>query len=198
MAVTKQVYTVTAAPTWTNLAAATAFESAFVDAGLMTSWYDSFANGAHENRVLEVIYDPTKTYGKTYYWFIFVSNVIYVHIATGWNSTTHVPTGTQYLDYFSTATNTAGNHRALYTPGNNTADLYLTRYTASGSSWFTIHLASTYKTFGIIPSTHTVRSWIDLDKVCFSGLIESKLVAQTTAASVTWETPPVFTAVSLR
>ena len=51
MAVTKQVYT--AAATWTASGLADIFQSAFIDAGLMTAWHDSFLNTV-ENRVLAV------------------------------------------------------------------------------------------------------------------------------------------------
>ena len=50
MAVTKQTYT--AAATWTAAQLATLFENAFINAGLMTAWYDSFLSGTVENLVL--------------------------------------------------------------------------------------------------------------------------------------------------
>ena len=102
MACTKQTYTATA--TWTASDLAQLFEDAFIDAGLMTAWYDSFLSSSVENRVLEVVYDGTKTYGKTYYWFMFTTTGVYLHVATGWDAPNNVPSGTQYLDYFSTTT----------------------------------------------------------------------------------------------
>ena len=105
MPVTFQGYSVPA--TVTPSAMATALGTVFTDAGLIASggtWYDSFASGGIENRVLEIVYDNSKTYGKTYYWFMFSGADIFVHIATGWNVTSHIPAGqggagTQYLDW---------------------------------------------------------------------------------------------------
>ena len=51
MAVTVEDYSATA--TWTASGLADIFRDAFIDAGLMTVWYDSFLNTV-ENRVLEV------------------------------------------------------------------------------------------------------------------------------------------------
>ena len=84
MACTKETYT--AAATWTPAQLAQLFEDAFIDAGLMTAWYDSFADSGIENRVLEITYDGTKTFGKTYYWFMFSTSGVYLHVATGWSA----------------------------------------------------------------------------------------------------------------
>lgn len=169
MAVTKETYT--AAATWTAAQLATLFEDAFVDAGLMTAWYDSFLSGSIENRILEITYDGTKTYGKAYYWFTFTTSTVGVAIATGWNATTHVPTGTQYLDYFSTATNTQSNHYGIRTGLTTGTAIELVRYTASGYSWFAFRNGATPTSFFIAPASTVIAPWIDLNKVVFHHFI---------------------------
>lgn len=165
MAVTKQVYTAT--PTITNATAANIFRSAFIDAGLMTEWYDSFLSGSVENRILEVVYDGAKTYGKTYYWFMFSnSNTVSFHVTTGWDAVNHIPTGTQYLDYYNTTTNSTGSLRTIFTYVSNT-NLSITRYTSgvnTNHSWFVISQGSTYFTFHITKPGVTFHSWVDLNK----------------------------------
>jgi hypothetical protein len=169
MAVTKQTYT--AAPTWTAAQLATIFEDAFVDAGLMTAWYDSFLSGAVENRILEITYDGAKTYGKTYYWFMFTTTAIGVSVASGWNATTDVPTGTQYLDFFATTTNATTNHTILRSSLATGTAAELVRYTASGYSWFVFRNGAVPAPFFIAPATTGIAPWIDLDKVLFHHFI---------------------------
>jgi hypothetical protein len=174
MAVTVETYTATA--TWTAAELADLFKDAFIDAGLMTDWYDSFLNTI-ENRILEVEYDDIKTYGKTYYWFQFTTGGVFLSVATGWNATTHVPTGTQYLDYYSNSTSSTANH-ALLTSLTSTTSVTLTRYTSivdSGFSWFLIRNGTT--SFDLhIPSASVGRvSWLDLDKVLFHPCLRAKL-----------------------
>jgi len=173
MAVTVEDYTATA--TWTASGLADLFRDAFIDAGLMTAWYDTFLNTI-ENRVLEVQYDGTKTYGKTYYWFQFTTSGVFISVATGWNATTHVPTGTQYLDYVHSTTNSTGNHRTL-TSLNATTTVTLTRYTSgvsSGFSWFLLRNGTTYFNFHIPGAGATRVSWLDLDKVWFGLIVRCK------------------------
>lgn len=172
MAVTVEAYTATA--TWTAAQLATLFENAFIDAGLMTAWYDSFLNTV-ENRILEVQYDGTKTYGKAYYWFQFTTGGVFLHVATGWNATTHVPTGTQYLDYFSTTTNATTNHATLVSL-TSTTTATLTRYTSgvnSSFSWFIIRNGTTSYNFHIPSASVGKVSWLDLNKVLFHPVINA-------------------------
>ena len=169
MAVTKQTYT--AAATWTAAQLATLLENAFINAGLMTAWYDSFLSGTVENRVLEITYNGAKTYGKTYYWFTFTTSTIGVAIASGWNAGTDVPTGTQYLDYFSTATNTQNNHYQIKTGLAAGTAAELVRYTASGYSWFAFRNGANPVPFFIAPASTGIAPWVDLDKVLFHHLI---------------------------
>jgi hypothetical protein len=191
MPVTKQVYTATA--TWTAAQLADVFRDAFIDAGLMSAWHDSFLSGSIENRVLEVVYDATKTYGTTYYWFMFgATGGAFVHICTGWNTGSDIPAGpssagTQYLDWVATTTNNTVNHKGITPAGLTTAtDAILTRYTASGQSWFTLHQGANYRCFGIIPPAHAVRSWVDLDRVVFGGYLESDTSVSNGSGRVQW------------
>ena len=172
MAVTKATYT--AAATWTASGLADIFKTAFIDAGLMTDWYDSFLNTV-ENRVLEVQYDNTKTYGKTYYWFMFTTSGVFLHVASGWNATTHVPTGTQYLDYYSTTTNSVTNHLNLVSLVSTTSAT-LTRYTSgveSSFSWFLLRNGTVNFNFHIPSASAGRPAWMDLNKVLYHAIISS-------------------------
>jgi hypothetical protein len=169
MAVTKQTYALN--PTWTAVQHADFIRQVFIDAGLMTEWHDSFLSGTMENRILEVQYDPTKTYGRTYYWFIFTGGQMYLALATGWNAVTHVPTGTQYLDFYTTTTNAITNHRLIYS-WSTTTTLTMVRYQSNinpNFSWFLIRNGSSSSNFHIAHSSvgQKIVTWIDLDKVFF-------------------------------
>ncbi len=165
MAVTTATYTATA--TWTASQLADIFRSAFIDAGLMTEWHDSFLNTI-ENRVLEVTYNGAKTYGKTYYWFQFTTGGVFFHLAGGWSTGSDIPSGTQYLDYFSTTTNATTNHDTLVTLSATTT-VTIDRFTSGNYSWFVVKNGSTVYTFHIVPPSATMLSWVDLDKVIFNG-----------------------------
>jgi hypothetical protein len=170
MAVTKATYTATA--TWTASQLADVFKQAFIGAGLMTDWYDSFLNTV-ENRVLQVVHDSGKTYGTVYYWFMFTTGGVFIHTALGWNATTHVPTGTQYLDYFATTTNATTNHRSLVSLAAATT-VSLTRYTSavnSGCSWFVLRNGSTYQPFMLPSPTMGPSALIDQNKMAFNGML---------------------------
>lgn len=171
MACTKETYTATA--TWTVSQLADLFRDAFIDAGLMTAWFDSFLSGSIENRILEVTYDGTKTYGKTYYWFMFSTSGVFLHVATGWNAATDQPSGTQYLDFFATTTNATSNHWQMFAAAtSNTVELV--RYTSgvdADQSWFTIKRSGGIdRTFTILKGV-TVQSWLDLSKGFFNGFV---------------------------
>lgn len=169
MAVTKATYTATA--TWTASQLADLFQSAFVASGLMTAWHDSFTSSGVENRVLAVAYDGGATYGTTYYWFQFTTSGAYLHVATGWNTGSDIPSGTQYLDYYSTTTNATTNHWQLFS-GASSSTVTLTRYTSgtdADQSWYVINNGSVRRTFTITPATMTLQSWLDLDKGFYNG-----------------------------
>ena len=185
MAVTKQTYT--AAPTWTASAAAALFEDAFIDGNLMTAWHDSFVNGSVENRILKVSYDATKTYGECYYWFVFTTTFIGVSVASGWNNSTNVPTGTQYLDYFATTTNITSNHSPLLSAASATTQLDLVRYTSaidSDYSWFVIRNDAVPLPFMITPASAPIVPWIDLDKNLFHHILQSNVNVAATGQSI--------------
>jgi hypothetical protein len=174
MAVTKETYTATA--TWTAAQLATLFEDAFIDAGLMVAWYDSFLNTV-ENRILEVDYDGSKTYGKAYYWFMFTTGGVFLHVASDWDASTDVPTGTQYVDYFSTTTNYTTNHRTLISGLTPTTTLTLTRYTSAVNtdfSWFMLRNGTTNYNFHIPDAGAPEAGWLDLNKVMFHPIFQAK------------------------
>jgi hypothetical protein len=169
MAVTKETYS--AAPTWTAAQLAQLFEDAFIDAGLMTAWYDNFLSGSVENRVLEVTYDASKTYGKCYYWFQFTTTFAGVSVASGWDAATGVPTGTQYLDFYATTTNATTNHYSIAGTLAAGTQVSLVRYTSGGHSWFVLRNGSTPFPFMITPGTATIVPWLDLDKTLFHHFV---------------------------
>jgi hypothetical protein len=168
MAVTKQTYTATA-----TLTAATFFtelRSAFIDAGLMTEWHDDFTNTL-QNRVMEIT-NAAGTYGKTYYWFMVgaIGDLRY-HVATGWNTGSHIPSGTQYLDYFATTTNSVNNHKTLAT-FNFTTDVKVTRYTSGDVNFFVISQGATYSCFTIVKGSGSFQPWVDFSKGFLNLLYE--------------------------
>jgi hypothetical protein len=191
MAVTKQTYT--AAPTWTAADLATTYRSAFIDAGLMTDWHDSFLSGSIENRVLRIQYDVSKTYGTTFYWFQFSTAGAFLHVATGWNTSTDVPTGTQYLDFFSTTTNATSNHWQFSGSLSATTAADLIRYSSGSHHWFVSRQGTTRQAFTIQPASHTLQSWINLDRGFYTGF--ASLFTQATGtcgASMTFNRGPAL------
>lgn len=168
MAVTKETYTAT--PTWTPAQLADIFKDAFIDAGLMTNWHDSFLSGSVENRVLRVEYNSAKTYGTTFYWFQFATSGVFLQLATGWNTASDIPSGTQWLDYVTTTTNSANGWQFLVGSTSSTAELV--RYTSgvdNQQSWFVFKNNNLSKTFTIQRPETTLQSWLDLDKGSYSG-----------------------------
>jgi hypothetical protein len=184
MPVTRQEYTVSA--TWTPAQAATAFRSAFIDAGYMTEWYDSFLSGTVENRVLEVQYDATKTYGKTYYWFMFDDGSIVIKVAYDWNTTTKTPAGTQYLDFFNSTTNSTSNTTRLAV-FSTTVNFSLIRFTSQASAthtWFVIRQGTAQAVFTISQPAHQVAPWIDLSKSGFHHFLDINPYVSSLSAGV--------------
>ena len=169
MAVTKQTYTATA--TWTASQLAGIFESAFIDAGLMSAWHDSFLNTV-ENRVLAVDYG-TGTYANTYYWFMFTTTGVFYSQAASWNAASDVPSGTQYLDYFSTTTNATTNHVQFLSLSTST-NVTLTRYTSGNHTFFVLRSGTSFYTFGLDHAAVALQSWMDLDKGYHNGLVRAR------------------------
>lgn len=168
MVCAKQTYTANA--TWTAVQLADLFRSAFIDAGLMTDWYDSFLGSTYESRILRVQYDATKAYGTTYYWFAFLTSGALLHVTTGWDPVAHVPTGTQYLDYF--ATTPASHLNFGLQPTSSSTPISLVRYTSgadANQSWFVLRQGTLRKVFTIFKGSNPVQSWIDLSKGFING-----------------------------
>lgn len=171
MAVTKQTYTATA--TWTASQLADVFKTAFIDAGLMTDWFDSFLSGSVENRVLRVINDAGKTYGTIYYWFMFTTSGVFVSTTTGWNAASDVPSGTLYVDYLSTTTNATTNHATLLSLVSTTT-CTLTRYTSgvdSSVSLFLLRSGSSSMTFMLSHPSFNASAFVDQNQVAFNHLL---------------------------
>jgi hypothetical protein len=176
MAVSKQTYS--ASPTWTAQQAADLFRSAFIDAGLMTEWHSSFNNGSFEHRVLEVVYDATKTYGKCYYWFLFSGTFIGVSIASSWTASATAPSGTALLDFHSNLTNNTQRHFGLGGTLSSSTELQLVRYTSGldgDFSYFVIRAGASTRPFMISPKTVELVPWLDLDKVMFHEIVLPQL-----------------------
>jgi hypothetical protein len=183
MAVTTASYSVAA--NYTPAQFATQMRAMFMDSGL-PDWHASFANGGVENRVLEMTYDGSKTYGKTYLWFQFLGADMFVHICTGWNTSTNIPqgvggAGTQYLDWMSTTTSATTNHMrvtASTTAGfNSSQSISMQRITSNVRSNFSVFLlvnGSTALHF-FIDRTAPIASLVDLDKVCYTSMMWCKL-----------------------
>ena len=172
MAVVKAPYVATAP--WAITAVADAVRDALIGAGMMPSWHDSFASGGREHRVLVVTYDAAKTYGKTYYWFTFDGYGIWVRTSTGWNITSHIPSGpagagTQHLDWGDTNTTNNNFAHQILTLSVST-DFSITRYTISGRSFFLFRTGTLNSVYTIDPTGTVFRPFYDLDLGYHSGI----------------------------
>jgi hypothetical protein len=173
MAVTKQAYASASAP-WVATSVCDDLRDAFIGAGLMSAWFDSFAAGGREHRVLEVVYNGSKAYGKTYYWFTVSTTGIWVRTSTGWNTGSDIPSGpgvagTQYVDWLDTNTSALNGAAQMITPLSSIS-FSVTRYTASGRSFFVLRAGTTFCTFTIDPASTAFRSFYDLDLGYHSGI----------------------------
>lgn len=177
MAVNKEVYTANA--TWTPADAANLLRDAFIDAGLMTAWHDSFAGPGTEYRVLKIEHNNAKTYGSSFYRFTFAGAGIEISLSSGWKSSgtppINVPTGTQFLDYhlFPADENPAPQGRTGIFSGSATSNLFLDRFTSSvdtKQSWFVFRQgANKSAPFSILHKDTILHSWLDLDKGIANG-----------------------------
>lgn len=168
MAVTRESYV--AVSPWNAEQLAGLFEQAFIDAGYMTAWFDSFQAGGIANRILEITYSPGKLYGKAYYWFQFSNNTWHYSVATGWNAITHVPIGTQWTDFKSSnpAVNTG---QLLIATANTLTTITLTRWTSGidpNFSYFLLKNGTSEWRFHINLAPPV--GWIDLDKVLYHSM----------------------------
>lgn len=188
MPVTKQTYKIL--PVWTAADLANSYRSAFIDAGLMTDWHDSFSSGGIENRVLRIQYNPAKAYGTTFYWFMFTTSGAFLNLATGWNTSTKVPTGTQYLDFFSTATNTTGGHWQFSGGLTANTETNIIRYSSGTHHWFVSRQGTTRFCFTIQPASHVVQPWLDLDRGFYAGWVGVNTIATSWPAILSFTRGP--------
>ena len=173
MAVTKQAYASASAP-WAATSVCDDLKDAFIGAGLMSAWFDSFSSGGREHRVLEITYNGSKAYGKTYYWFTVSTVGIWVRTSTGWNTGSDIPSGpgvagTQFVDWYDTNTSSLNGAAQMITLLSSIS-FSVTRYTASGRSFFVLRTGTTFCTFTIDPASTTFRSFYDLGLGYHSGI----------------------------
>ena len=173
MAVTKQAYASATAP-WAATSVCNDLRDAFIGAGLMSAWFDSFSSGGREHRVLEIAYDNSKTYGKTYYWFTVSTTGIWVRTSTGWNTGSDIPSGpgvagTQFVDWYDTNTSSLNGAAQMITL-LSAVSFSVTRYTASGRSFFVLRTGTIFCTFTVDPASTTFRSFYDLNLGYHSGV----------------------------
>jgi hypothetical protein len=158
-----------------------AVKQAFIDAGLMTDWFDSFTSSGYEHRVLEITYNSSKTYGKTYYQFAFGANGgqgsgIWVSTSTGWNASTHYPrgagtsAGTQWVDYGINSGEFELNYFYNLIGISTSISFSITSYTSGGRAFFTLRTGTSWRTFTIDPAGTTFRSLFDLNLGYHSGI----------------------------
>lgn len=181
MAVTKQTYTLTSG--WTAAGVRNMFRGAFIDAGLMTDWHDSFtttSGGGAAIGVMEIAYNAARVYGRTYYCFNFRDNESPgVTIANSWGAS--VPLGAQFVDYHIAVGSITGSDNSqmtrlrLYpTDGiSPESSLFLDRYTSTDDarqSWFVIRQGTLLsQPFSFLHKDTSLHPWLDLDKGMISG-----------------------------
>lgn len=197
MAVTKRAYTLLAP--WDIEDLADRFRSAFLDAGLMNEWYDSFTvnmNGKdHYFRVLRVEYDTSKTYGTMHYLFCFApeggawgnSSLAGVYVTTGifWDLNTQNFGGTAKDDYTlnqNWKTNTSGAQYANSAVAiwyrlmqlNDTTTVTLYRYTSiidQNFTWFFMKSGTQERNFHITPGSTQFVPWLNFNEIAYSGFV---------------------------
>jgi hypothetical protein len=180
MAVTKQVYTATGP--WTRGQFAGLFEQAFIDAGLMAAWHDSFDLNNRAFRVLKIEHDDSLAYGSTFYYFAFLQDQgdhPGVSIASGWNTATNQPTGTQFIDYHrlpASVANISNNWGMSALSSFNpvsTSSISLIRYTSTinnKQSWFVIQQGVNFSApFSFLHPQAVLYPWLDLSKGIVNG-----------------------------
>jgi len=163
VAVSKQITTCLAP--WNVSQLADMFRDSFIGAGLMTAWFDSFTGSGYEHRIMKVTYDSTKTYGDTYYWWMFNGSEARVSLCTGWDSANRIPRGVgttfgsprldwQNSSVAATAVTVATSHTLLPLSLTSSTNCSLTRYTSLGRSIFVARSGLNWFNFSIdAPST---------------------------------------------
>lgn len=160
---------------------ASLLSTAFIDAGLMTAWHDSFAISATQYRVLRIQHDAAKTYGSSFYCFITDSfGRLGVALSSGWNPSgtppINVPTGTEFLDYHRLPINTgaSGSSSTRLAEMSTTSNLFLDRYTSgidTKQSWFVFRQPGARSApFSVLHKDTTLQTWLDLNKGMVSGV----------------------------
>jgi hypothetical protein len=199
MVVSKQAYTVSAP--WLNFNLADQFKQAFIDAGLMNDWYDSFETGAGstsgertQHRIVRIVYDANKKYGTLFHWFCFEPSgrmgYAYVH---QWDSIFKQALGDfrkerlrqtfNLIDFNASATQ--GTHRVFATQVLSTTTT-LTRYTSGVRSQFSMFLlkgGNNFQTFFLMPPGTQFQPYIDLDLNSCGGLVAPMLSNQSSTTT---------------
>lgn len=184
MTVSKQNYTVSAP--WLNFQLADLFRQAFIDANLMSGWFDEWTTGSGENtvhhKVLRIIYDSTKTYGTVYHWLTFlVDGSTAYSYAHQWDVVNHRPIGTARRDYLGnqsftlcTASNTSTCSSRTFGTNVLSTTTTLTRYTSGEQSNFSMFMlkgGTNFFSFFFIPPNSQPQAFADLDRNTCGGLM---------------------------
>lgn len=152
---------------WTGAQLMVALEQAHVDAGLAVGGcVDRWTNGSYDHLVHSVQL-TADAYGSDYVWWTFVSGTLhYSRAVAGWNVATHVPLGTQYLDFGSTAGNST-NFLVSVGTLSTSSSLIVRRYTSGVDDKFTAFVlkqGSTQLCWFYTSTNATPQSWADLSK----------------------------------
>jgi hypothetical protein len=186
MVVSKQAYTVSAP--WLNFNLADQFKLAFIDAGLMDDWFDTFEDGPgsssgerFQHRVIKIVYDASKKYGTVYHWFTFRPNGFMSYAYTHqWDPVGHVPLGVkrkerleQTYSELTGATTAVGSHRRFATQVLSTTTT-LTRYSSGVKSKFSMFLlkgGNNFQCFFLMPPGTKFQPYVNLDLNTCGGLV---------------------------
>jgi hypothetical protein len=181
MAVTRQSYV--SNPVITQSGIAGLFEQAFIDAGLMAGWHDSFNASNTEFRVLKVDYGVSNAYVSTFYCFSFGLANIGLTTATSFNTISHQFLGTQWLDFHQqptsstsvTSTLTSVHRDFLGTHMSVAVDtrVELWRYSSgvdARQSWFQLAQGvNVGRPFTILRGDLPLYPWVDTNKGTVPG-----------------------------
>jgi len=171
MAITPSTYSITGEDLpYTAAGLADLVRDAFIAAGWMTAWHDSFLSGSVENRILKVTHKAGVACGITYYWFQFTGANMFYALATGWNVSTHVPTGSTWLDFISTTTNATTNHMR-FASLNAAQSITIKAYKDETTGLCVLLVVNGSTRFNIVlDNAEPNSSFIDLSKKHYAGL----------------------------
>jgi hypothetical protein len=196
MVVSKQAYTVSAP--WLNFNLADQFRLAFIDAGLMDDWYDSFETGSgstsgerEQHRVIRIIYDANKKYGTVFHWFTFrpFGRISYGYTHQ-WDPIGHVPLGVYKKErlqqaYGETANTVSSGTSRIFATQVLSTTTTLTRYSSGVRdkfSMFIIKGGNNFQCFFLMPPGTKFQPYIDLDINTCGGLVAPVLDSNNTGA----------------